>query len=207
MKRLFIFLFLSSTFICSVYSNSVDTITAKTVATNFYLARISQSSQLKSRSLSEEGIELKLSHQEFDYATNLKSLSVPYYYVFNVNDNDGFVIVSADNRTVPILGYSFSGKFDQNDSLPPAFIEWMNHYKKQINYIRSSNKDPVTDINSEWSKYLTKNSLKSSSIIEEVLPLLSTEWDQTCSYNRYCPEDYSGIWSYLDYCGRVPVGC
>ena len=28
------------------------------------------------------------------------------YYIFNVGDNGGFVIVSGDDRTNPILGYS-----------------------------------------------------------------------------------------------------
>ena len=33
------------------------------------------------------------------------------YYVFNIGSNDGFVIVSGDDRTEPILGYADSGTF------------------------------------------------------------------------------------------------
>lgn len=34
------------------------------------------------------------------------------YYVFNVGSGDGFVIVSADDSTMPILGYCDHGSFD-----------------------------------------------------------------------------------------------
>ena len=34
------------------------------------------------------------------------------YYVFNIADNGGFVIVSGDDATPEILGYSKSGTFD-----------------------------------------------------------------------------------------------
>ena len=35
-----------------------------------------------------------------------------YYYIYNVGNDNGFVIVSGDDRTTPILGYSTVGHFD-----------------------------------------------------------------------------------------------
>ena len=38
-------------------------------------------------------------------------------YLFNVADNGGFVVVSNDDRTIPILGFSDSGAIDP-DNMP-----------------------------------------------------------------------------------------
>lgn len=35
--------------------------------------------------------------------------SRPYYYVFNARDGHGYIIVSADDCTTPVLGYSDDG--------------------------------------------------------------------------------------------------
>jgi hypothetical protein len=60
----------------------------------------------------------------------LKSTAKPLYYVFNVKDDNGFVIVSGDDRVIPVLGYSYSGKFSEENQ-SPAFRNWMQHYSDQ----------------------------------------------------------------------------
>ena len=47
-------------------------------------------------------------------ATDLKEAD---YYVFNVQADGGFVIVSGDDRAYPVLGYSEKGRFDP-DNIP-----------------------------------------------------------------------------------------
>ncbi|MBR5747522.1 MAG: C10 family peptidase [Prevotella sp.] len=65
-----------------------------------------------------------------------RSLQVPdYYYVFNVGQEQGYVIVSGDDRTPEILGYSLSGSFDI-DNLPPAMEALLNHYSEEIRQIQ-----------------------------------------------------------------------
>ena len=44
------------------------------------------------------------------------------YYVFNAESNQGFVIVSGDDRSEEILGYSDSGTFDV-ENMPDALSE------------------------------------------------------------------------------------
>ncbi len=51
------------------------------------------------------------------------SESHPLYYVFNAREGEGFIIVSADDCTTPVLGYSLDGRYDVA-SLPAA-MEWM----------------------------------------------------------------------------------
>lgn len=47
----------------------------------------------------------------------------PSYYVFNARDGRGFVIVSGEDCTQPVLGYSFENPYSTTSS--PAAMEWM----------------------------------------------------------------------------------
>ena len=60
---------------------------------------------------------------------------VAAYYVFDTDDNQGFVIVSGDDRTEPILGYSTNGAFDE-DNMPDNLKAWLQGYADQIELIR-----------------------------------------------------------------------
>ena len=75
--------------------------------------------------LSERGVNDRLSHShrapakvQAPPATEQNS-----YYVFNVPQQQGFVIVSGDDRTPAILGYADNGTLDTDD-LPPALC-WL----------------------------------------------------------------------------------
>ena len=63
------------------------------------------------------------------------SIQPDCYYIFNAGQNEGFVIVSGDDRTPEILGYSLSGSFDM-DNLPPAMEALLNHYSEEIQQIQ-----------------------------------------------------------------------
>lgn len=95
------------------------------------------------------------------------------YYVFNSEDDRGFVIVSGDDRTLPILGYSDSGNFDFNN-LPPQ-LEWLlGEYTNEIETLASS---PDT------SAY-TATADDTRAPIE---PLIKTHWGQDEPFNNSCP--------------------
>lgn len=49
--------------------------------------------------------------------------SNPLYYVFNMTDNRGFVIVSAESSATPVIGYSFESPYV--DSQLPQAMQWM----------------------------------------------------------------------------------
>ena len=53
------------------------------------------------------------------------------YYVFNVEEDGGFVIVSADDRTEEILGYSDTGTFDTSN-MPDNVKSWLGYYQQVI---------------------------------------------------------------------------
>ena len=49
------------------------------------------------------------------------------YYVFNAQKDRGWVIVSGDDRTRQVLGYSDSGSYDPND-VPENMQAWLDQY-------------------------------------------------------------------------------
>ncbi len=192
------FLLLFQLFIThSAYCNFVDTTTAKTVATNFFMTRVSQSNQTHAKSIADKELQFELVHQEVDDSSALGS--TPYYYVYNVRGNNGFVIVSADDNITPVLGYAFEGNYDATD-LPPAYTDWMMRYKRQIRSIKA-NKRAVSKVRNEWSRNTSARAIQDATTLSEVAPLLTTTWYQTCYYNYFCPVDAAG------FCGHALTGC
>ncbi len=60
----------------------------------------------------------------------------PAYYIFNYMENEGFSIISADLRAIPILAYSNRGNFsDLKDTINAGLAMYLEEY---IDYIRST---------------------------------------------------------------------
>ena len=59
------------------------------------------------------------------------------YYVFNTSDYS-FVIVSGDDRVVPVLGYSFESDWSE-DPLPVQLIDYLENSERQILDVRDHN--------------------------------------------------------------------
>ncbi|MEI6576601.1 MAG: C10 family peptidase [Bacteroidota bacterium] len=131
----------------------------------------------------------------------LSDKNIPLIYVICFDDAGGFVLVSGDDRVKPVLGYSFSGEYQENN-LPPAYLGWLEQYKKEIRQIIKKNTEPKAHITKEWNNYATATDFKIKSLTAQVLPLLTTTWDQGCHYNDSCPTDVNS-WS----CNHVPTGC
>ena len=100
--------------------------------------------------------------------------SQPTVYVFNRGDDDGFIVMSADDSALPVLGYSDSGSFNP-DNIAPELAFWLNEYGRQIDYMRERNY-PVAKTGERvpFSGY------------EEIEPLMKSKWNQGSPYNDYC---------------------
>jgi hypothetical protein len=119
------------------------------------------------------------------------------YYILNDTINKGFVIVSADKRAWPILGYSTEGSFNEKKQ-PEAFTAWMENRKKEIESIKRDNLQPDSATMASWQNLSLKSASTSSTSVE---PLIQTQWDQGCYYNTMCPADAAGP------CGHAVAGC
>lgn len=104
-----------------------------------------------------------------------------YYYVFNVEGDKGFVIVSGDdnNDDEQIIGYSDTGNIDP-DNIPENMQAWLNSY---VESMKSMEKYGVK-MPSVRRKAARRTPTRSRQVVP---PLLTTKWDQRGPYNLKCP--------------------
>ena len=117
------------------------------------------------------GMSRKMMRHEKEQAT------APYY-VFNTDGQQGYVIISGDERTEAVLGYADEGAFDE-DNIPDNMKAWLNVYTKQI-------------------KDLQEGRLKASPLRVPTHPairqMIKSRWDQGVidqngdAYNKLCPK-------------------
>lgn len=86
---------------------------------------VDKAKQLAADFFTASGLERLSSTDALDLAYTCSSASKPVYYVFNAHQESGYIIISADDCTTPVLGYSLEGHYDA-ESLPPA-MNWMLH--------------------------------------------------------------------------------
>ncbi len=119
----------------------------------------------------------------------------PVYYVFNVS-NDGFIIVSAEDFTLPILGYSDENEFDK-DNIPVNMYDILADYRTEVQYAQKRGLIADAEIIKAREDQLNNVAQYRSS----VAPLLGAiKWNQSPYYNDLCPV-------YNSYGNRCPVGC
>ena len=107
-------------------------------------------------------------------ATNpsLKQVVMDHQLLYAFNDEEGgFVIVSGDDRTVPILGYSLTGTLDA-DNIPDNMRSWLRAWEVEIAAMKHSN---VAVTRTEYTS------------LDAIEPLLKTTWYQTAPYNLLTP--------------------
>ena len=110
---------------------------------------------------------------------------VDNFYIFNLEPS-GFVIVSANENIIPILGYSFNKNLDLNN-LPIQLNKVLNSYRENILYVLNNNIQHNESIKNLWFKYLGDFELENR--IREVSPLITAMWNQGGEWNNLCPED------------------
>lgn len=129
------------------------------------LSRLKEIPTRSSVGLSQQNVDQPIMTLEQD---GFKSL-----YIFNKGEN-GYMIVSADDCAVPLLGYSDNDKFDV-ENIPSQLKWWLDFYSKEIKY---ASENQIMTVNSSSSTDKTP-----------ISPLLSTLWNQNSPYNNDCPMD------------------
>lgn len=107
----------------------------------------------------------------------LKAGNQAAFYIFNVGNNQGFVIVSGDDRINPILGYSDEGYFDEAKA-PSNMKNMLNEYAHQISML-----DEFSGIDGAIAA--AKNVVDTRN---SIAPLITTKWDQARPYWNKCPQ-------------------
>ncbi len=121
------------------------------------------------------------------------------FYVFNRANNKGFVIIAADERAFPVLGFAPSGRFS-TDNQPPSFSSFMQSRKEQMQRVKLKETPPAPDVSSHW-QMLKSTPVRDKSEVTGIEPMMPVTWNQGCGYNSHCPEDPAGP------CGHAYAGC
>ncbi len=124
----------------------------------------------------------------------------PCFYIFSIEPG-GFVIVSADDNIVPVLGYSLTAEASEEIE-NPATAHFLEKYKKEIYDVIVNTRDN-TENKILWQKLL-ENNFEDYTSNRDVSPLLNTSWDQNWSWNAACPVDNQGPGGHV-YAGCVAV--
>ena len=81
------------------------------------------------------------------------------FYIFNLAPK-GFILVAADDRVLPILGYGFEDNFIYSDNMPTNIQYLLDLFKEEIKISILENIIPTDYINNEWNKYTSTNITK-----------------------------------------------
>ena len=127
------------------------------------------------------------------------------FYIINFSP-DGWVMVAATDKVEPILAYSLNSNFYTNN-IPIQVEEWLDGIGREVESSYSDEYQPALYLNNKWdiykNKIIEKPSLKSSSAISSVGPLLSCTWNQGRYHNEKAPLDPASLAGN----GHVWIGC
>ena len=113
------------------------------------------------------------------------------FYIFSADS--GFVIVAADERVTPILGYSKTNRFVTED-MPENLRWWLGEYSKQIQDVKDNSIPASMETITEWDALKSGNLYPSKGSRSNAINSLPT-WDQWSRnddyllYNDSCPID------------------
>ncbi|MCQ2313404.1 MAG: C10 family peptidase [Paludibacteraceae bacterium] len=104
----------------------------------------------------------------------------PAFYIFNKSNEGGFVIVSGDDRTEDVLGYSNQGSIDV-ENVNPNLRFWLNLLQEAVSATNDTNvhKAPAAEVTPIDPLLVTKDG-------KEIT------WYQEAPYNNLCPKDADG---------------
>lgn len=111
----------------------------------------------------------------FKYAKSIDNKNALYLY--QRGENNGYVVLSADDAITPVLGYCDEGALPAEfNQLPDNMQYWLNSLAEQIDF---AVKHPV-------EKKLINRAAKKT-----IQPLCTTKWNQSAPFNNKCPQ-YNG---------------
>ena len=181
MKKHLLTLFVLLLGLNSLNANPINLEKAKNIGQKFACVKINN--------------ELKINDLQLVY-TGTSQRGEACFYVFNAGTT-GFVIVSADDRFRPIVGYSNEGTF-ATENMSPELAFYLD---KIIEARTSRNAVLFDNTEQEWQSVATTGKLLSRNGGRGVDYICQTKWNQDSPYNLYAPEASNGPG------GRCYAGC
>lgn len=109
-------------------------------------------------------------------------------YIINYAEHKGYLIISGDKGSSPILAFSDNGTFDLND-LNGGVEDWVNSGKQTITEIKKQPLDSINETYEMW-KDLSRKNLDLSNPVLRSIQLSIVNSIQTRNTRPNQPEDY-----------------
>lgn len=135
------------------------------------------------KNLSKSMLQLQNNHSGIDVQN-------PQLYIFNISGG-GFIIVSGDKSSVPIIGYSDEANISDS-KLNSNFDYWIQNYIDQIDFFRSNSTTSTPESKAKWSFLLDDQGPNPFVSTKAISPFLRSNWGQSGNYQILCPSDAQG---------------
>lgn len=183
MKYLLVILICAVSF--QAFSEKVTTTKAEKIAKNWGSMYLGKSKT--------DIVKEKSCYFKYDNDTSL--------HIFNFNDT-GFIIVSSDDRTYPVLAYSADNNIDLS-YISPQLNDWLKYYSEMIKFNKKEKQD--INIKNKWEQIESGVITKS---VQTTVPSLfetaqSSRWAAWRPYFNQAPTAQSQY--YEGYNGCVPL--
>ncbi len=162
--------------VSDAFADPVGVEQAKVEARNFYLLQEGAASR-------KVAADFNLVYPDLD--ERAKAGQEVGCYVFNVGQDEGFVVVSADDDLRDILAYSLTGRFEVRD-MPENIKSWIGWYEGQVlayrEAVRQGRIEASGGSDAGWGK--------AEAIVPSLLenhPDGSILYNQLLPYNQFCP--------------------
>lgn len=185
-QKSLILIFVAAIFSIPVMAEKIPADKAGRAAANFLKAKYEAAGYQVSSQIELETAFVYTAENQLGIAN--KSTEDPLFYIFNLDKEAGFVILSADDRVMPVLGYSLSQDFT-GDNLPDALVYMLEGYAEQISELINSQAETGIRAKSQWADLFAGNDNLLYKSVSAVNPLVSTTWGQSPYYNDLCPYD------------------
>jgi len=123
---------------------------------------------------------ISVGHRAPDVVPQMQMKQVSGLYVFNMADHGGYVIVSNDDRALPILGFSDRGSIDP-DNMPTNMRAWLQGYADQITWLKAQG-------TSTTKPAAAAPALRRTHSTDAIAPMLTTRWNQLEPFNDLVPD-------------------
>ena len=158
---------------------------AMQTANNFIAQRSTENASHAQHVAANRSVEWVYTHYQVDKMT-------PAIYVFNATDENGFVLVSAEDMAREVLGYADTGRFDA-ENIPENMQFWLKMYAEELATLT-----PASPLSNSMNAIQVLRPLTPAHF-PTIEPLLEGVcWGQTEPYNNLCPL-VSGY--------KTPTGC
>lgn len=119
--------------------------------------------------------------------SSVKEVPFEWEHLYVFNGDHSFVILSADDRVFPVLGYSYESCF-RPESMPVNTKSWLQSYDQETLSLIEAGVKADNEVKEAWDALRSGMGLPvvNRSVVG---PLIITKWNQRAPYNGYCPSE------------------